>query len=95
MVLDLEYLRMLLKQDSLLKIDTARYSMISIQKDSLNAVLINENKTLSSVITNQVSQAAALNDIITRTNKKTFWVKVELDAAIVALIFISGYAVFK
>ena len=86
---------MLIKQDSLLKIDTARYSMISVQKDSLNAVLINENKTLSSVITNQTSQAALLNDVITRTNKKTFWAKLERDVAIIALIFVSGYAITK
>lgn len=94
-VLDLEYLRMLKQQDSLLKIDTARYAMISAQKDSINLVLIEENKTLSGVITNQVSQQALLNDQIKRTNKKTFWLKVERDAAVIALIFVGGYATFK
>jgi hypothetical protein len=94
-VLDLEYLRLILKQDSILKIDTARYSYISSQKDSSLAVLQNENATLSIVITNQTSQAALLNDVINKTKKQTFWIKVERDAAVIALIFVGGYAALK
>lgn len=93
MVLDLEYLRLLIKQDSLLKSDTSRFSYISLQKDSLIAALRGETVTLNGVITNQVSQTALLNDVIKRTNTKTFWIKVERDALIVATIFLAGYAV--
>lgn len=93
MVLDLEYLRLLKKQDSLLKSDTVRFSYISLQKDSLISALRGETITLNGVITNQVSQTALLNDVIKRTNAKTFWIKVERDALIVATIFLAGYAV--
>lgn len=72
-----------------------RFSMVSAQKDSLNNVLMEENKTLSGIITDQVSQQALLNDQIKRINKKTFWVKVERDAAVIVLLFVGGYATLK
>ena len=94
-VLDLEYLRILKQEDSILKIDTERFSYITKQKDSVISIMEQQNNTLSAVIINQISQQALLNDHIKRINKTTFWTKVERDAAVVALIFVSGYAVLK
>jgi hypothetical protein len=94
-VLDLEYLRMLKQQDSLLKIDTARFSAISSSKDTINMILQQENTTLNGVIINQKTQLSLLNNEASITKKKTFWLKVERDVAVIALIFVGGYATLK
>ena len=94
-ILDLEYLRMLKQQDSLLKIDTSRYSMISSSKNTINMILQQENTTLNGVITNQKTQMSLLNNEASIIKKQTFWLKVERDAAVIALIFVGGYATLK
>lgn len=58
-------------------------------------ILQQENTTLNGVITNQKTQMSLLNNEASIIKKQTFWLKVERDAAVIALIFVGGYATLK
>ena len=90
-VLDLEYLKVSLKENQLLKEDTSRFSMIISQKDSIISIMNSEKTILNAVINDKTQQTVLLNDIIAKNKKSAFWLKLERNALIVALVLGAGY----
>jgi len=92
---DLAYLPVVIQEDSLLKIDTARFGFIIAQKDSIIQVKAQEINLLDTVVSNQKVQIElnAKEKKIDASQVK--WLKVERVGLAILVIFVCGYAIGK
>lgn len=92
---DLAYLPVIIQEDSILKIDTARFGYIIQQKDSIISVKIEQINLYDTIVSNQQAQINLQIKEKKEDASSIKWLKIERVGLAIIAVFVLGYAIGK